>query len=330
MRFCFFAFRFVLIGLLVASSGICFGQFAVSDNAVLRAAATGNADVLKSLMASGGRADAMTDRGEPAVYLAVQANHVESVKVLLDAGATGLNGLYGKSRFSPLTNAATADNTSMIKLLIDHGASLSLVDGGGLDPLSSAIISKSPEAVRLIADAGGDPNLRLPRGLSAPLRAAIYGDVEIEKIILDHKGNVDARDDAGASALMYAAAMGREGNVRLLLERGAKVYPLNASQRSALGEAKLFEDAEVRERIVAMLKAAGAAENNAQRPIDAQFLKAAYDGNLALVKTLLAKGADIEARGKLDGPLYLYDALSVSVKHPRLLSIYCNRTSIPS
>jgi ankyrin repeat protein len=203
----------------------------------------------------------------------------------------------------------------MVKALLRHGADPSVLDGEGKDAMAGAIAKGSAEALRALLEAGAQPNRRWADGHCAVTRAALHGQVELLKLVLDHKGDPDFRDDQGITPLMFAVAMGHEAAARLLLERGAKVHPLNAWQHSALEEAKAVKDEALRVRLVALLRQHGAKEGNPMRPIDEAFLKAAHEGDLTQLKALLDKGADVHARGKLTADLWIRDALSGSVKH---------------
>jgi ankyrin repeat protein len=108
--------------------------------------------------------------------------------------------------------------------------------------------------------------------------------------------DVNARDSRGATPLMYAAAFGNAEQVKLLLESGADVNAQNAFHATALiwagGDA-------VKSR---MLIEHGADVNvRTQQERTPLMAAAKRNGNGALVRLLLEKGADVKTPG--DTPL---------------------------
>jgi len=274
--------------------------------AIISSVINGEAGNLKDLLAHGGSANAMDAQGRSALFNAVLLKQVQAAGLLLDAGATGLNELPvfplpGGSRLNLLSIAAWNGQPEMVRLLLAHGANPKALDGDGRDALAGAIAVGNGEILQMLLDAGVDPNRRWKVGYASCLLAATYGRVEILQTLVDHQGKVDARDDFGLTPLMLAVQMGREDAVRWLLEHGAPVYPRNAWQQSALGQAKQLKNPELGKRMADLLHKAGADEADAIRPMDADFLKAAAEGNLAKVKGLLAQGADVNARGTFIG-----------------------------
>lgn len=322
-----------LTPLILLLSALC--QFALpldagaeseTDTAALfSSVSTGKIEQLKSFLASGGDANAVDANGRSLLFTAVQLNQVQAVELLLNSGALGINRLYdfGSPRKElkqhMLTYAVWGDEQEMVSVLLKHGADPSALDLDGREAIAGAIANGNVDILKILLDAGADPNHRWAPGYSAVSLAAIHGRTDILEMLLDHKGNVDFRDDYGTTPLIFAAQLGRVEAVGLLLERGALVHPLDAWMRPALGYASRLKDSDARERISSALIKAGAKEDSSVRPIDQAFLKACYEGNIQKASELLAKGADMYARGQFDGQLLLEDALSASVRHPKMV-----------
>src|ERR1051325_8999122 len=126
--------------------------------------------------------------GTTALHWAVHWNDVEAAKLLLKAGANPAT----KNRFgaSPLSEAAFAGNTELVKALLDAGAD-----------------------AKELATTDGETVL---------MTAARTGNVDVVRMLLDGGADVNAREHyKGQTALMWAAAERHTAVVKLLLERGA-------------------------------------------------------------------------------------------------------------
>ncbi|PWT99019.1 MAG: hypothetical protein C5B51_27940 [Terriglobia bacterium] len=165
----------------------------------------------------------------PLVY-AVRANNLESVKVLLAAGA-GINQVtaYG---WSPLLVATQNRYYKLGTYLLDHGADVNLPNKGGWTPLYLATDNRNIES--------GD----------YPVRQPDMDHLDYIKLLLAHGANVNARmkdstqtrtvftnqwlDENGATAFLRASQSGDVVLMKLLLEHGADPKINTALNVSAL------------------------------------------------------------------------------------------------
>jgi len=158
------------------------------------------------------------DGGElPALVYATRANDVESVKVLLAAGAD-VNQTTGYG-WSPLLVATQNRYYKLGAYLLDHGANVNLANKGGWTPLYLATDNRNIE--------GGD----------YPVRRPDMDHLEYIKILLNKGANVNARirdstqtrtvftnqwlDENGATAFFRASQSGDLELMKLLLSKGA-------------------------------------------------------------------------------------------------------------
>jgi ankyrin repeat protein len=204
------------------------------------------------------------------VYHAVEGDDTICLELLLGAGATvrGTNALANaiedpakvailleQGDLSPsdpeLRDALLhARAPAVIKLLIEHGASLDARDPDGLTPYARAARFKSEEAMRQLEAAGARTELdpaaewigaivRGDRDRAARVKArhpdvalrdadleqlprwASAGDDEVVEQLLDAGVPIDARGADGGTALHYAALWGRATTAARLLARGA-------------------------------------------------------------------------------------------------------------
>jgi len=188
--------------------------------------------------AFGGRGPAPKDGGglTPLVF-ASRANDLESVKVLLAAGADiNQTTLYG---WSPLLVATQNRYYKLAAYLLDHGADPNLENKGGWVPLYLATDNRNIENgdypvrkgdmdhldfIRLLLDKGADVNHRVKDstetrtvftnqwldegGATAFLRAAQSGDVELMKVLLSRGADPKIMTNLRVTALQVAAGIG--------------------------------------------------------------------------------------------------------------------------
>ena len=192
-----------------------------------------------AVAAFGGRGQPQPkDGGEltPLVY-AVRANDLESVKVLLAAGAD-VNQVTGYG-WSPLLVATQNRYYKLGVFLLDHGANVNIPNKGGWTPLYLATDNRNIENgdypvrksdmdhldfIKVLIDRGADVNARMKdstetrtvftnqwldeNGATAFLRASQSGDVVLMKLLLAHGADPLIKTTLGVTALDVAAGIG--------------------------------------------------------------------------------------------------------------------------
>lgn len=127
-------------------------------------------------------------------------------------------------------------------------------------------------------------------GLSAALReAASKGQIQAVRAVLEKGANVNTSDEMGRTALMFAAFDGHTDIVHLLLSKGAQVDLRDISGRTAL----MYSSSGPFPETVQLLLD-WKADPNAVDGIEwwTPLMFAAGEGQLAVVKILLERGAD--------------------------------------
>jgi ankyrin repeat protein len=186
----------------------------------------------------GRRGGGAADGGQitPLVY-AARANDLESVKVLLDAGAD-VNQTTGYG-WSPLLAATQNRYYKLAAYLIDRGADVNLANTGGWSPLYLATDNRNIENgdypvrkpdmehlefITLLIDKGADVNHRVKDstetrtvftnqwlsedGATAFLRASQSGDLELMKLLLSKGADPKINTVLGVTPLHVAAGIG--------------------------------------------------------------------------------------------------------------------------
>lgn len=158
---------------------------------------------------------------EPRAYkgvleMAVHANQLESVKLLLAAGVSVEDKNGGV--FSPLTTAIRENRKEIVKYLLDVAGADINAPGEHL-PIVKALRryqGGDTDIIEMLLDRGADPN-KIYRGWNAIMQAIENGDAEILKMIAGKAGvNLEARDEMGRTVCDMAASRGWNEAVTIL------------------------------------------------------------------------------------------------------------------
>ncbi|GGL97506.1 ankyrin repeat domain-containing protein [Deinococcus aerophilus] len=182
--------------------------------------------------------------------------------------------------------AIRANDPERLRTLVRHDHTLlEAVSPLGVSPVLFAVYYGHPELARLLVQEGAPLNV---------FEAAATGETGRLNEQLDaDPALVNALSPDGFTPLGLAAFFGQEEVAALLLSRGADVNALsrNAMQVQPLHSAVAGNHL----RLAARLLEAGAQVNAAQSGGFTPLMEAARNGNAALVETLLAHGATVEA-----------------------------------
>ena len=245
---------------------------------------------------------------------AVANNDVATAKRFLDAGIDP-NGMESAGPIvdrTPLVVAAGDHHVDMARLLIDHGATVTLQDRNGNLPLQRALAwppnleHTSPEGsarwkarlelVQLLLDKGADVNAA-DWSLESPLRNAAYsGPVELAEDLIKRGANINVTGvptEDLASAPIFGAIWGGQPEIaQVLLDKGADVEAVDGSIRELTPVRVAVERGEL--DIVKMLIAKGAKVDALDvRDGSTALQEAAANNRRDLCQVLLDAGADV-------------------------------------
>jgi ankyrin repeat protein len=238
--------------------------------------------------------------GMTALHWAAHWNDLETVKVLLKAGATPkAANRYG---VTPLHEASTVGNLAIIEALLVAGADPNAPLGEGETPLMTAARTGNTPAVKMLIAHGAQVNARESwRGQTALMWAAVENHADVAGLLVESGADVNAR------TVTYEFPNLTGGNGGIIHDRpqGGLTSLMFAARQGAI------ETAEV-------LLEAGADINAAEPQYGFTAMQTAvFNGHYDLAAFLMEKGADVN-----DGSLYI----AVEMRN---LATYSNRPNPP-
>lgn len=206
--------------------------------------------------------------------------------------ATGIDirSALHNSWISALHCAARHGKTSIIRILLDHGAPADGDEPNRHSPLHWAAAKGHLDVITQLLDAGANINLEHPFESTTALSfASRYGHLKATELLLARGADIDA---GGLHALPMAVVHGHVDVVEYLLDRG---LPINRSYGAPVTRARAtalqLACAKGRTDVVKLLLERGA---DVGLGIDRPLARAVLRGDLGVVEMLIGKGAKID------------------------------------
>ena len=196
------------------------------DRAAVRALLQRRADV------NAPQVDGMT-----ALHWAAYQDDVESVELLLRAGAN----VRGANRYgiTPLTLAITNGDSAMVEALLKAGADPNTTLPGGETALMTAARVGTLASVKALIARGARVDSKDEKhGQTALMWAAAEGHAPVVEMLVELGADYKARLASGMTPLLFAIREGHGDVVRVLLKAGADVnepVPVEGGRRRASG-----------------------------------------------------------------------------------------------
>ena len=252
-----------------------------TNSILMTAARTGNAEVIRMLIARGADANAReSSLGETALMWAAAENHPEAVRALIEHGADpnarSEKLAYAKDRFglegvttvlphghwTALMYAARQGSLEAARALAYSGADLNLTDPDGTTALVLAIFNGHFDTAAMLAEKGADPNIADSTGM-----AALYAAADMSTL-----GEIYGRPGRPSTDKLTALML-----LPILLARGAN--PNAALKSPTLTRAHTPGEPSLGEGTTPLMRAA-------------------KNGDTAAIRVLMAHGADASLRQK--------------------------------
>ena len=180
------------------------------------------------------------------------------------------------------------DDAKAAKRLLRAGGDPSAANDYGVTPLSLACENRSLPMVEALLDDGADPNGKLWNGITPLMIAAKSGHADITRALVDAGADIDVTEPRrGQNALMWAISFGHPTVAGILIEAGADV-----TARTTL----LNEDYDPM-----YIEAYTARVPSSPQGGYSALMFAARVGDIATVRLVLDRGADLNAESAVDG-----------------------------
>ena len=229
--------------------------------------------------------------GATALAWAVHLGERRMAEALLDAGAdANAADEYGET---PVTLAAANADAALVQRLLAAGGNARGARWNGETAVMIAAGAGSLDVVRQLVRHGADVNAAEPRGgQTALMWAAAEGHSDVVAGLIELGANVSAASRAGFTPLVFAAIKDDVASIRTLIEAGANP---NVALRS--GTRPVIVAMQYQHTAAALALLEGGADIMVRDRAGSTTLHlAAQVGDIKLVRALLAKEADPNAR----------------------------------
>jgi uncharacterized protein len=279
---------------------------------LLLAATNGSAAIMEKLLQAGANANApLTQSGDTALMLSSRAGRLDAVKVLLDHGAN-VNAKETWGGTTALMWAVSEKHRDIVKFLIEHGADLNVRSNfvpsasgrgfegtlpvstkpTGAEEFSSGLLSAlmiaardgDLDSARFLIKAGADVNLTAGDGKDALGLALFDGNYEVASLLIDSHADVNHADAQRFTPLFWAVD-------RRNMET-APNFPWLVTVDPLPVIGKLLDAGANPNAIINATPRARMRDGSPRLVYATALMRAAFSGDIELVKLLLAHGAD--------------------------------------
>jgi ankyrin repeat protein len=249
------------------------------DTALMMAARTGKTDAITVLLESGARVnDKEKWGGTTPLMWAVSERHQAAVKVLIDHGAD----VKARSSFIPAANGRGFEGRTPVAA--ESTAKVEEFASGWLTPLMLAAREGDVESARLLVAAGADVNAIAGDGKDALGLAIFNGNYEFASFLIDNTSNVNQADTQRFTPLFWAVD-------RRNMET-APNFPWMVTTDPLPLIKKLLDAGADPNALVNNTPRARMRAGSPRIVFATSLMRAAFSGDLELVKLLLSYGAD--------------------------------------
>jgi len=183
-------------------------------SAILKAVYYGKKEVVATLLASG---------VELNIFEASATGQTERARALIKQDASLANA-FSSDGFMPLGLAVFFGHLQTVEVLLAAGAEVNTASRETMKvtPLHSAAAARQVAIARLLISHGADVNAGQAESGFTPLHeAAANGDIELATLLLEHGAKIDAKMKDGKTPLAFAVSRNQNEMAAFLRGRGA-------------------------------------------------------------------------------------------------------------
>ena len=249
------------------------------DTALMMAARTGGTGAVRLLVEAGADVNVKeTWGGTTALMWAVSEGHLEAARLLIAAGAD----VKARSNFVAAANGRGFEGRTPLPNATD--AKTAEFASGWLTPLMLAAREGHVDLSRLLVSAGADVNAAAGDGKTALALAIFNGNYEVASFLVDNKADVNMADAQRFTPLFYAVD-------RRNMET-APNFPWMVTLDPLPLIRKMLDAGANPNALVNNTPRARMREGSPRIVFATALMRAAFAGDLELVKLLLDRGAD--------------------------------------
>jgi len=254
-------------------------QTPYGDTPLMLASRTGRTDAITVLLDHGAQVNTKeTWGGTTALMWAVSERHSAAVKLLIDHGAD----VNARSNFVPEANGRGFEGRTPVAPQARQAAEE--FASGWLTPLMFAAREGDAESARFLVAAGADVNAIAGDGKDALGLAIFNGNYELASFLVDNKSRVNQADTQGFTPLFWAVD-------RRNMET-APNFPWRVTADPLPLIKKLLDAGADPNALINNTPRARMRAGSPRIVFATALMRAAFSGDLELVRLLLAKGAD--------------------------------------
>jgi ankyrin repeat protein len=250
-----------------------------ADTALMMASRSGNVDAVRVLLEHGAQVNSReTWGGTTALMWAVSEHHPDVVKLLIERGAD----VSAKSNFVPSASGRGFEGTTPVGPKSNQG--IEEFASGWLTPLMFAGRENDVESARLLIQSGADLNAVGGDGKDALSLALFNGSYDVASLLIDNHAKVNQADAQKFTPLFWAVD-------RRNMET-APNFPWMVTTDPLPLIKKLLDAEADPNAVVNSTPRAHMREGSPRIVFATALMRAAFAGDIELVKLLLAHGAN--------------------------------------
>jgi ankyrin repeat protein len=204
-----------------------------AESRLVNAARQQDQKTVRALLSQQIDVNARSTDGSTALLWAAHWNDVDVAALLLSRGADA--NIANDFRMTPLSEACTNASLELVHSLLKAGANPNTPNTTGETPLMTCSRTGSADAVRMLVEYGAAVNAKEPaQNQTAIMWAAAERHPDVVKALIDAHADLKARTKQGFTPLHFAARVGDLDSVKLLLAAGVEI---NILTQAGEGEA---------------------------------------------------------------------------------------------